>query len=57
MLKFELEERVAELEDTLEAILDELDHEEPDLDKIQAVAEDALGELDEEIEEVVNEPV
>ncbi len=56
MLKVELEERVAELEDTLEAILGELDKDEPDLDKIQAIAEDGLGEEEVE-EEEINEPV
>ncbi len=51
MLKVELEDRVDELESALEEILAELDKDEPNLNAIAAIAEDTLGEEEEEGEE------
>jgi len=44
MLKAEMEQRIDELQDVLTQIEDELANEEPDLDVIRALVEDALTE-------------
>lgn len=43
MTRAELRDEIESLETSLEAVLDELKSDEPDLDEIQRIAEDALG--------------
>ncbi len=47
MTKAEMRDEIETLEYSLEAILDELDADQPDLGEVQRIAEDALG-LEEE---------
>jgi uncharacterized protein (UPF0335 family) len=51
--KIELEEELDRVFDTLEDIYDEADSDDPDVDRIRALAADSLG-IDEESEEDEN---
>lgn len=44
MLKAEMEERIAELEDVLISIATELEQDTPNLDELRGLVQDVLGE-------------